>query len=334
MNRKQVLEKILVCLQGTKLKYEVKNKGSGDHLVQFDANQEDFQEVAILEESLAEEGITFDTGYETVKQLRIWNLDSSLTVNGKTLNRTSRKTIYRKQVLEEILDRLQDYILKYEVEDNGSNDLLVQFDTNQENFEQVEMLEKFFTLEGILFDIGNDTVKQLRIWKLDSSLKVNGKTPNRKSPPKRINYAVGDVIQVPLDDGVHKGYGRILTEKAPLIFMEFYKVVSKEDLPLEKFHNLDWFLRLYTGDMGLVREKTWKVLGNIPVGEFSMPLFWLKGFDDNTYLLFKDPLHIKDQKKTTLEEIIQLRAQYGGVAGHKAMEGYLSTQLRNEFRAE
>ncbi len=305
------LEEMLQRLNESGLKYKVINQKPGEMCIQINTNQEKFENAQMFEEYFKGQGYEFSITEDPGNQIRIWNLQTSMN---------------RRQTIREILLRLVA-TLEYDII-SSADGLRVQFDTNQKDIGNIFALENLFREECITFDIKDDVAKKGRIWLLNTSLKVGGKPPSSSPMKKRIIYKVGDVLQVPLDEEEHMGYGRILLMDPPIILVEFYKVVSKTVLPLETFQGMDWFLRRYTEDAGIITDKTWKIIGNIPVGEFTLPLLWHKEYITEKYLLFRDPIYRKNAIETSMEEIQRLRAQSGEIAGYKLMEKVLVRELK------
>ena len=92
------------------------------------------------------------------------------------------------------------------------------------------------------------------------------------SRKKRIRRKLGDVIAVPLRDGLF-GYGRVLRE--PLI--AFYNLQSSEPLPLEKIVLAPVAFVLFVMNSAII-DGDWSVLGNIPLSAdlLQEPLFFKK----------------------------------------------------------
>jgi len=73
----------------------------------------------------------------------------------------------------------------------------------------------------------------------------------------------------------------------------------------------------------------WRILGNLPINHgLSMPLFWLKDPLTEKLLLFTDPIHQREHRETTTEEIERLGAQPGAVYGHSAAQAVLAAELK------
>ena len=190
-------------------------------------------------------------------------------------------------------------------------------------------LEDSFGEEGVEFDTGWNIDDGSRDWELDESLTgqlsatkiighlgrdglkfaVTWRKP-RKKKSKKPGYREGDIVSLPVDNQGSRGYGRVLIEKSPLIFVEFFEITRKENPSIEVFRDLESIVSIYTTDQG-IEEKTWKVLGNIPITQaVSLPQFWWS-YDDlsERLLLFTD--HRADYRtgrETTIEEIRRLRA--------------------------
>jgi hypothetical protein len=148
---------------------------------------------------------------------------------------------------------------------------------------------------------------------------------------RSVSYREGDIFRFPLDDKGHFGYGRILIAKPPLILVEFYDIVAKQDPPLEAFKNLDWVLRIYTGDIGITQSRTWKIIGNLPVpSDLALPPFWLKDPVNGKLYLFTDPIHQTGGVETTPEEVRRLRAQPGVIFGHEMARDRVIRTLREK----
>jgi hypothetical protein len=117
MDRKEVLRLIRERLEAQGLDYETVVNGPEDVVIRIPTEQSNFPAVAGLEESLAKEGVVFDTGYDLTERKREWCLDRSLEIGGtplaslrhKKAGRTRRKSSYR-----------EGDIIKVPLDDRGS----------------------------------------------------------------------------------------------------------------------------------------------------------------------------------------------------------------------
>ena len=213
---------------------------------------------------------------------------------------------------------------------------------------KLDLLEVEFHDEGIEFDTGWNLVDGSRDWILDRTLEgplspgqiiararrtglkleVTWKKAVIPNVAAEVKSMIGDVVSLPLDGKGNRGYGRVLIERRPLIFVEFYKFLAKDDPPVDTFARTEWILRIYTGNMGIMTG-AWRILGNLPINHgLSMPLFWLKDPLTEKLLLFTDPIHQREHRETTTEEIERLGAQPGAVYGHSAAQAVLAAELK------
>jgi len=211
---------------------------------------------------------------------------------------------------------------------------------------RLEALEESLEAEGVTFDAGYDVERGLRDWELDESLegplsrqeiisrlRLEGFrfTVHRAFPTprrRRAKYTVGDLFRIRLGPNQF-GYGRVLIQRSPMILAEFYKTISKRDPPLDKFRDMETILRIYTLDVAIAEEKTWEVIGHIPVsGGVVPPILWIKSALNDKFYLLDDPVHQGNRKPTTWEEIRRLGAQPGGVYANAAAENELRRALR------
>ncbi len=243
----------------------------------------------------------------------------------------------RDEVLRRIRDRLDKAGMKYEILIEDADSTTVRIDIEENGTGPIVQLEESLAKEGIRFDTGYDMVKRKRDWILDVSLEAK----QMKDVPleqefklhrdRSVSYREGDIFRFPLDDKGHFGYGRILISKSPLILVEFYGIVAKQDPPLEAFKNLDWVLRIYTGDLGIIQSRTWKVIGNLPVpGDLALPPFWLKDPVNGKLYLFTDPIRQTGGVETTSEEVRRLWAQPGIIFGHEMARDRVIRTLREK----
>jgi len=124
------------------------------------------------------------------------------------------------------------------------------------------------------------------------------------------------------------GYGRVLLKRSPWAFVEFYGFVADHEPALRTFEGVDCILRIYVEDSALTRQKRWKVIGNLPVGAFEMPLFWLEDALTQQLYLVRDPITQADRKVTSHPEIRRLRALPATAYGYEAAESELVAELR------
>lgn len=214
---------------------------------------------------------------------------------------------------------------------------------------QLEALEDSLSDRGVEFDTGWDVESSSRDWELDESLSgplgpraiinmlrrarfdiaVTWK-PRATKKSKKTACREGDIVRIGLDDHGNRGYGRIIKSDRGVIFVEFFKVVGKEDPPLEAFKTFDSILKIYTTDVG-IQDHTWTLIGNMPIPEdFEMPRYWWSR-DPLTKELQLFTHHLADWRtgeKTTEENILRLRAQPDGVFGHVAAQLTLARELR------
>jgi len=210
---------------------------------------------------------------------------------------------------------------------------------------KLSALEAALEAAGVTFDTGHDMKKGLRDWELDESLegpltpreilsRLRGEgfrfTLHRKPRPRRRRYRVGDVFRVRLGPN-HFGYGRVLFRNTfPTIFVEFYKTVAERDLSQDVLRDMKVILRLYTLDAAIAEDRTWAVVGHIPVkGEPVYPMFWTKDALDDKLYLFEGPVYQGLGRPTTQEEIRRLGAQPGGIYASVAAENALKRALRD-----
>ncbi len=165
----------------------------------------------------------------------------------------------------------------------------------------------------------------------ETGLRFKVKWRPAKTVRKQLNYRVGDIFRLPLKVKGLYGFGRILIENSPFIFVEFYGIASKTNPPLESFQQVNRVLQIFTGDMGFVRDKTWKVIGNEPLkSKVTLPPFWKKNNVTGKLYLRTGPIFAQsDLRETTMDEIKQLGAQPGGVYGHDAAVKRLVLELEN-----
>ena len=226
----------------------------------------------------------------------------------------------------------------------------IRVDSDDDRAKLLATEELLFDEEGVEFDTGWNLDDGSRDWELDESLTgalsareivsrlrqagfkftVTWRTKQTRGA-KSLGYREGDIVSLPVDDQGNRGYGSILVEKSPLIFLGFFGFVRKEDPPIEIFGSLEPILRIYTTDQGIV-GKTWKVLGNIPITRpVPLPQFWWS-YDkpDKRLLLFRS--HLADYRtgrETSLDEIKRVGAQPYGIFGHGAAQIHLAERLRN-----
>jgi hypothetical protein len=188
------------------------------------------------------------------------------------------------------------------------------------------VMDIFIEVDNLRYSMGKikSLVHELNIEEITDVKKL------KKEKKKKPNYEVGDIIRLPVSNIGHFGYGHILIKNSPEIFVEFFKIVTKEVAPpIDAFRNMDWILKIYCGDIGITRFKTWKVIGNLPIDKnIQMPMFWHDDALTGKLYLRKDPMDSRNQKETTRAEIERIGAQSAGIAGYKAAEIALALNLK------
>lgn len=210
---------------------------------------------------------------------------------------------------------------------------------------RLDALEESLEAKGVIFDTGYDVEKGLRDWELDESLE-GPLSPqeiisrlrkegfrfivHRKSPAlrgRRLEYRVGDVFRVPLGPK-RFGYGRILIRHPPMILAEFFMTVARRDPSLDELRDMDTILRIYVLDAAIAEDRTWEVIGHVPVqGKAVPPVLWIKSALNGKLYLLDDPVHQGNRKLTTWEEIRRLGAQPSRVYGVLNAEKQLRRSL-------
>lgn len=240
----------------------------------------------------------------------------------------------REEIVDLIRQGLDGRDVKYEIVQNEPQKMVIQIPTEQENFSAVSELEDHLADQGILFDTGYDIPARAREWCLDDSLEYRGRYVNRGRSRRsarvrrQTHYKVGDVLRIPLNESGVRGYGRILLAKPPMILVEFFPIVADVDPPIDGFRRVEWLLRLYTTDFGIVEDGTWQVIGHLPVAKIVKPLLWLEDPLTHKLLLFKDPLDQANPRETTPDEIDRLRAQPGMVHSEGSARTFVIDALR------
>lgn len=132
----------------------------------------------------------------------------------------------------------------------------------------------------------------------------------------RIQYNIGDVFTIPLENTDKKGLGRILKLDKPLIFIELYKISSIDfEYSQDLIEHLEPILKIWSVDHG-VKNSSWKIIGRSTVnGEVIMPIFYTKSTIPNRFLLH----YGEDRMPVTEEEVIRLKAQPSGIFGEEAV---------------
>jgi hypothetical protein len=93
---------------------------------------------------------------------------------------------------------------------------------------------------------------------------------------KKPKLRVGSILEIPLSDG-RKAYGRYLHRDPKMgQILQVYDVIKniKEDMDLNSLKNAhDLFKPIFVGISGAVRADLWKIIGHIPVNDFTYPGF-------------------------------------------------------------
>lgn len=235
----------------------------------------------------------------------------------------------RKDVEKRIHDLLDESGLRYELTREPPGSPVVRFDTETQPVQKILEIEEELHRNGIDFDTGYDLLEGKREWRLEPSrLPLRERRVAERKRTKKPNYAVGDVLSVPLDEYRMHAFCRVLAQESPMVFVEFFKFVAATDPSVETLKDTDWLLRIYTSDLGIVRFKRWRVIGNLPSARpVAMPLFWLKDPLDGRVYLFSDPVHQRNRRVSSMEEIEQLHAQPGYIYGYKAAEAAVKSAL-------
>lgn len=214
--------------------------------------------------------------------------------------------------------------------------------------ERLAALEDALSRDRVSFDTERSMDDGKDVWMLDESLEgplsreqilarlrsagfEHTVVWEKVSRGRKPDYQPGDLVRIKLEAPGTYGYGRILIADSPSIFIEFFRFVGQGKTIPPKFDDSDWLARIWCGDVGITKLKTWKVVGKLPMAQmFSMPLFWTKSPLDGKLYLRKDPLDSTSQVLTSQEEIDRIRAQPASLFGYKAAELYLGAQLRKD----
>ncbi len=93
---------------------------------------------------------------------------------------------------------------------------------------------------------------------------------------------IGDIFEIPLSDG-RKAYGQLLnlSKMGPII--QVFDLISDGSPTLEEIVDSKLlFPPVITGLFAAIRDKMWKVIGNIPVPNFVQPNFVTARYDEQT----------------------------------------------------
>ncbi|HRZ78980.1 MAG TPA: Imm51 family immunity protein [bacterium] len=154
----------------------------------------------------------------------------------------------------------------------------------------------------------------------------------------KVNYKIGDIFMLPLDENGNYGVGRILLAKSPVLFVEFYKKVIRKSFDISFIQKEPPFYIQECGDLGF-KLSEWKVIGNIPLEKEYDPLshyWWIKILDKFYLRMYKTfdrkNLYLDDFEDvlSSEEEIKRLEAQRAGAAGYEFAQGYLALALQKE----
>jgi hypothetical protein len=219
---------------------------------------------------------------------------------------------------------------------------------SKEKLEQLLAMEDRLEKSGLEIETGSWTEKSLREWSVEVGreeskrilqlLRAEGFRPEvarAKRPLRRgVRYAPGDVFRIRLTTG-RFAYGRILVIEPPRpVFVEIYRIASKENPPMRDLARSEWLLRIHCADDGITGG-AWKIIGHIPiVGPVKKPLFWDDSPFDGKFYVREDPVVALGQRETTLDEIRRLRAQPAVLASRQAMEIALGEVLVRGLKHE
>ena len=110
-----------------------------------------------------------------------------------------------------------------------------------------------------------------------------------KKMGKKINYKIGDIFIVPLEENL-KGAGRILKINQATVFIELYHMKPVKEISDFNFEEATKNIPLVMAwcyDDGLVKGG-WKVFDNKPVDtDIEMPYFWHSDAGDGKYYIRK-----------------------------------------------